>query len=124
VVRGDKSKVTIGAESNVQDRAVINTVGSLDSGFPSDVVIGDRVTIGHGAILTSCTIGSNSLIGQGAIIQAGTVVEHNALVAAGAVVLPGTFIKTGELWAGNPAAFVRKVSEDEIAGFVKVRKLI
>ena len=121
VVRGDKSKVKIGTLSSVQDRAVIKTVASLESGFPSDVVmiflssnvikvpwelrlqfycvtvlprclyypiltilyfewiiqvIGDQVTIGQGAILTSCTVGNRTVIGAGAIIQEGCEIAH------------------------------------------------
>jgi carbonic anhydrase/acetyltransferase-like protein (isoleucine patch superfamily) len=113
VLRGDKNKIILGSNSNVQDRAVISTVPSLESGFPADVKIGEYVTIGHGALITSSTIGNRVLIGQGAIIEAGCVVEDQSMVAAGAVVLPGTLIKTGEMWAGNPAKFVRKLSEDE-----------
>jgi carbonic anhydrase/acetyltransferase-like protein (isoleucine patch superfamily) len=113
VLRGDKNKIILGSNSNVQDRAVISTVPSLESGFPADVKIGEYVTIGHGALITSSTIGSRVLIGQGAIIEPGCVIEDQTMIAAGAVVLPGTLVKTGELWAGNPATCVRKLSEDE-----------
>jgi gamma-carbonic anhydrase len=120
VVRGDKSKITIGSHTNVQDRAVISTVSSLESGFPSDVEIGSKVTIGHGALLTSCIVGDNSLIGQGAIVQAGSVVGSHVMIAAGAVVLPNTIIPNNQLWAGNPAKFIRDVTDEEIAGLEKV----
>lgn len=43
---GDQNSVKIGAMTNVQDHAVINTVSSLESGFPSKVNIGNQVTIG------------------------------------------------------------------------------
>jgi carbonic anhydrase/acetyltransferase-like protein (isoleucine patch superfamily) len=48
-----------------------------------------QVTIGHGALLTSCTVGDRSLIGQGAVVQEGCEIGSNSIVAAGAVVLPG-----------------------------------
>ena len=54
-------------------------------------------------------------------MQEGSVVEKNSIVAAGAVVLPGTFVPAGELWAGNPAKFVRKCTEEEIAHMEEVR---
>jgi carbonic anhydrase/acetyltransferase-like protein (isoleucine patch superfamily) len=60
------------------------------------------------------------LIGQGSVIQEGAVVERNSIVAAGAVVLPGTLVPSGQLWAGNPAAFVRNVTDEEVANFQKV----
>mmetsp|Transcript_21454 Transcript_21454/g.35913 ORF Transcript_21454/g.35913 Transcript_21454/m.35913 type:complete len:228 (+) Transcript_21454:102-785(+) len=119
VLRGDKSTIKIGHTTNVQDRAVIGTVSALDSGFPSSVEIGDQVTIGHGALLTSCTVGNRSLIGQGAVIQEGAEVGNGAMVAAGAVVLPGTIVPDKQLWAGNPAAYVRDVTEDELTAFIK-----
>jgi hypothetical protein len=95
-------------------------VANLDSGFPADVSIGDNVTIGHGALLTSCVIGDRVLVGQGSIIQEGCEVENDVIIAAGAVVLPGTLIPSGQLWAGNPAKVIRPLSEQEMANFVKV----
>ncbi len=62
VIRGDSSTINIGEKSNVQDNAVIHT--SRDS----KVVVGDNVTIGHGAIVHGCTIGNNVLVGMGSII--------------------------------------------------------
>jgi carbonic anhydrase/acetyltransferase-like protein (isoleucine patch superfamily) len=103
---------------------VINTVSTLESGFPADVDIGNYVTVGHGALLTSCTVGSHVLIGQGSILQEGVVVEDKVIVAAGAVVLPNTLVPSGQLWAGNPAAYVRDLTEEEIANFEKVPPLL
>jgi gamma-carbonic anhydrase len=105
----------------VQDRAVINTVSSLENGFPAEVNIGDKVTIGHGALLTSCTVGSQALIGQGAIVQAGAEVGAQAMVAAGAVVLPNTVIPAKQLWAGNPAKYIRDLNDEEISHLDKVK---
>eukprot|EP00597_Dinobryon_sp_UTEXLB2267_P003264 CAMPEP_0170080246 /NCGR_PEP_ID=MMETSP0019_2-20121128/16434_1 /TAXON_ID=98059 /ORGANISM="Dinobryon sp., Strain UTEXLB2267" /LENGTH=228 /DNA_ID=CAMNT_0010294125 /DNA_START=6 /DNA_END=692 /DNA_ORIENTATION=- len=119
VLRGDNSGIKVGHMSNIQDRAVINTVESLESGFPSDVDIGDYVTVGHGALLTSCTVGNRVLIGQGSIIQEGSEIGSNSMIAAGAVVLPGTAVPSGQLWAGNPAVYIRDLSEEEIAGLEK-----
>jgi carbonic anhydrase/acetyltransferase-like protein (isoleucine patch superfamily) len=106
--------------ANVQDRAVINTVSSLETGYPSDVNIGDFVTIGHGALITSATIGNNVLIGQGAIISEGSDIGSKVIIAAGAVVLPGTVVPSGQLWAGNPAVYIRDLAEEEISAFGKV----
>lgn len=119
VLRGDKNKIKVGHQTNVQDRAVISTVSNLDSGFPSNVDIGDQVTIGHGALITSSIIGNRSLIGQGAVVSEGCEIGNNSMVAAGAVVLPGTLIPPGQLWAGNPAKYVRDVTDDERKLFEK-----
>lgn len=120
MVRADKHRVKIGSNTNVQDRAVINTVTSLDNGFPADVTIGEEVTIGHGALLTSCTVGSRVLIGQGAIVQAGADIGSDSMIAAGAVVLPNTVVPSKQLWAGNPAKYVRDLTDEELAGVQKV----
>ena len=112
VLRSEKNKIKIGNCSNVQDRSVITTT-------TSNVEIGNNVTIGHGALLNSCKILDNVLIGQGSIIEEGTIIETNSIVAAGAVVLPGTNVPTGQLWAGNPAKFVRNTTQDEIKGMIK-----
>jgi carbonic anhydrase/acetyltransferase-like protein (isoleucine patch superfamily) len=115
VVRADKHRIKIGSGTNVQDRAVINTVTSLDNGFPADVFIGERVTIGHGALLTSCTIGPRVLIGQGAIVQAGADIGADSMLAAGAVVLPNTVVPSKQLWAGNPAKYIRDLTDEELS---------
>ena len=57
-VKGDKNAVTIGAHVHVGDKAVINTVGRVDTGFSSEVTIESWVVIEPGAVLTSCMIGN------------------------------------------------------------------
>mmetsp|Transcript_17947 Transcript_17947/g.16225 ORF Transcript_17947/g.16225 Transcript_17947/m.16225 type:complete len:224 (+) Transcript_17947:89-760(+) len=118
VVRGDVGNITIGNISNIQDNAVILTIPTSsaldDPTIGSDVTIGDSVTVGHGAIIKSSIIHNNVLIGQGAVIQEGSIINDDAIIAAGAVLLPNTFVKKGELFAGNPAVFIRQVTIDEI----------
>ena len=75
VLRGDSATVEIGEGTNIQDRAVIATSVELHCDYPREVSIGDNVTIGHGALLTSCTLGDHVLIGQGAIVQKGKTRE-------------------------------------------------
>ena len=120
MLKGDKAKVTIGHCTNIQDRAVIDTESSLESGFPADCEIGNWVTVGHGAIITSSVVRGNVMIGQGAIIPAGCVIETESIIAAGSVLLPGSLVAKRQLWAGNPAKFVREVTEDEADANVKV----
>eukprot|EP01034_Spumella_vulgaris_P021365 gene21365-27395_t len=86
------------------------------NGYPSDVSIGNRCTVGHGALITSSTIGDFVLVGQGAIIQEGCDIGDHCIIAAGAVVLPNLVIPAGQLWAGNPAQYIRDVTEDEKKG--------
>ena len=79
-IRGDSNQIAIGSRTNVQDNAVVH----VSSGYP--VSIGNDVTIGHGAIVHGCTVGSNTLIGMGAIILNGAVIGDNCIIGAGALV--------------------------------------
>ena len=108
VIRADSAEVKIGANSNVQDNAVIHT----SEGF--DVSIGDNVTIGHGAIVHGCTIKSNVMIGMGAIILNGAVIEENSIIGAGTLVTQGKVIPAGSLAFGNPVKIVRRLTDKEI----------
>eukprot|EP00904_Undaria_pinnatifida_P000658 jgi/Undpi1/10593/HiC_scaffold_29.g13043.m1 len=114
VVRGDKNAVKIGAHVHVGDKAVINTVGNVDTGFSSEVIIDSWVVVGPGAVLTSCMIGNRCRIGAGAVVAEGSVVDEGGQIAAGTVVPPGCLVPKNELWAGNPAKFVRELSEEEV----------
>ena len=120
MIRGDKSRIVVGFNSSIQDRAVLNTVSSLESGFIPEINVGHFTTIGSGAIITSSNIGNQTYIGPGSIVQAGCVIQSDVILAAGSVVAPGTFIPRGQFWAGNPAKFIRNVTEEEIADNIKV----
>ena len=106
-VRGDLEPIAIGAGANVQDNAVVH----VDPGFP--VVIGDRVTIGHGAIIHGCTIGDDCLIGMGAIILNGAVIGKGSIVGAGALLTQNVQIPEGSMVYGSPAKVVRQVRPQE-----------
>lgn len=109
VLRGDLEPIRIGCRTNIQDGAIIH----MDREIPC--LIGDDVTIGHGAILHSCTIGNEALIGMGAILLTGSVIGERAIVAAGALVREGQEIPPGALAMGVPAKILRDVTEAELA---------
>jgi Carbonic anhydrases/acetyltransferases, isoleucine patch superfamily len=94
VVRGDNDYIRIGKETNVQENSTIHT----DPGFP--VEIGDRVTIGHNAVIHGAKIGSNVIIGMGAIVLNGAKIGSYSIIGAGAVVTQGTEIPEGSLALG------------------------
>ena len=110
VIRADNTPILIGAESNIQDGAI----GHSDPGFP--LSIGDRVTVGHQAILHGCTIGAGALIGMGAKILNGASIGAGCLVGAGALVTEGKEFEAGMLIVGSPARVVRPLTEQELAG--------
>jgi carbonic anhydrase/acetyltransferase-like protein (isoleucine patch superfamily) len=105
VIRGDQCKVTIGENSTVQERAVIHAT--------SPTSIGSNVVVGVGAQLSGCKLANHTLVGVGASIQDGAVVEEGAVVAAGSVVSSGTTIPSGQLWSGNPVAYLRDLTSAE-----------
>jgi carbonic anhydrase/acetyltransferase-like protein (isoleucine patch superfamily) len=116
VIRGDVNFVRIGARTNVQDGTIIHVTHDGPYGTPGGfaTVIGDDVTIGHGAIVHACVIEDACLIGMGSTVLDGAVVKRHAFVGAGALVAPGKVVGEGELWLGNPARCVRKLSDKDI----------
>jgi gamma-carbonic anhydrase len=78
------------------------------------------VTVGAYCLLRSCTIEPECIIGQHSILMEGSLVETNSILEAGSVLPPGRRIPTGELWAGNPARFVRKLTNEEIMEIPKL----
>ncbi|TAN02697.1 MAG: gamma carbonic anhydrase family protein [Rhodanobacteraceae bacterium] len=115
VLRGDVERIRVGARSNVQDGTVVHVThdGPYTPGG-SPCIVGADVTIGHGAVIHACTIEDCCLVGMHATVLDGAVVRRHAFVGAGALVTPGKIVGEGELWVGNPARCVRKLSEHEI----------
>ncbi len=113
VLRGDLEPIRIGCRTNIQDGTVIH----MDKEIPC--LIGDDVTVGHGAILHSCTIGNAALIGMGAILLTGCVIGESAIVAAGTLVREGQEIPAGTVAMGVPAIVRREATEAELE---RVRK--
>lgn len=116
VVRGDVNFIRIGARTNIQDGTIVHVTHDGPYTPPGGLatIIGNDVTIGHGAIIHACRIEDACLIGMGATVLDGAVVKQHGFVGAGAVVPPGKTVDSGELWLGNPAKPVRKLSDKEI----------
>jgi len=114
-IRGDVHSVTIGERTNVQDGSILHVTADNEfnpGGYP--LVIGNDVTIGHGAILHACTVGNFSLIGMGATVLDGSVVEDEVMVAAGSLVPPRKTLERGYLYLGNPARRARALTDKEL----------
>ncbi|MCO8121354.1 gamma carbonic anhydrase family protein [Stieleria sp. TO1_6] len=97
VVRGDTERIQIGQQSNIQDMSVLHA----DPGVPC--VIGDRVTIGHAAIVHGATIEDDVLVGMRAVVLNGAKIGRGSVIAAGAVVTEGAQIPPGSMVTGMPA---------------------
>jgi carbonic anhydrase/acetyltransferase-like protein (isoleucine patch superfamily) len=113
VLRGDIEPIRIGMETNIQDGTVVHT----DKGFPA--IIGDRVSVGHAALLHGCRVEEDSLIGMGARVLNGARIGRGAVVAAGALVPEGMEVAPDMLVMGAPAKPRRAVTAEEKARFQK-----
>ncbi len=110
VIRGDMGPIVFGADSNLQDGAVAHNTGGR-----SITTIGERVTVGHRAILHGCTVEDECLIGMGAIIMDNCTIERNCVIGAGALVPMGRRIPAGSLVLGSPGKVVRALREEDLA---------
>ncbi|MFF4472418.1 gamma carbonic anhydrase family protein [Streptomyces sp. NPDC001599] len=110
VLRGDVERISVGANSNVQDNCTLHA----DPGFP--VTVGERVSIGHNAVVHGATVEDDCLIGMGATVLNGAVIGAGSLVAAQALVPQGMRVPPGSLVAGVPAKVKRELTEEERQG--------
>ena len=110
VLRGDINRIVVGHHSNIQDNAVLHLADAYAC------IIGNWVTVGHGAIVHACRIGDEVLVGMGAVILDGAVVGKQSIIGAKALVTQGMKIPPGSLVLGAPAKVVRKLTKQERAG--------
>jgi carbonic anhydrase/acetyltransferase-like protein (isoleucine patch superfamily) len=112
VIRADMGKITIGKQSTIEDNCVIH------SGLPGEgefsVNIGDRVTIGHGAVIQSKFVGSHTLIGINATLLHGSTIGEFCVIAAASLVSAGQRIPDHSLAMGVPARVKGKPSESQL----------
>ncbi|MBK5248013.1 MAG: gamma carbonic anhydrase family protein [Actinomycetales bacterium] len=113
VLRADGDRVVVGEDSNIQDNCVLHA----DPGLP--VLIGDRVSVGHRAVLHGCVVEDEVLVGMGAIVLNGARIGAGSLIAAGTVELEGADIPPGSLVAGVPGKVRRTVRSAERAETVE-----
>lgn len=116
VMRGDINRIRIGRDTNIQDGSVLHNSHDgphLPGGAP--LLVGDRVTVGHRAILHGCEIDNECLVGMGAIVMDRAVVESQVIIGAGALVPPGKRLQSGHLYTGTPARQARLLSDEERA---------
>ncbi len=116
VLRGDVNRIEIGTCSNIQDFSM-GHVSHKNAAKPegSPLLIGDYVTVGHGAILHGCSIGDECLIGMGSMVMDDVLIQPRVMLGAGSLVSPGKTLESGYLYVGRPAVRVRPLTPDEIA---------
>jgi carbonic anhydrase/acetyltransferase-like protein (isoleucine patch superfamily) len=108
VLRADLADIVIGENSNIQDSCTVH----VDTGL--NTVLGDHITVGHGAILHACTIEDDCIIGMGAIVLDGAVIKRGTIVGAGSIVPPRKTYPGGSLVLGSPARVARTLSGEEV----------
>ena len=107
VLRGDINRIVVGHHTNIQDNAVLHLADDYAC------VIGNWVTVGHGAIVHACKIGDEVLVGMGAVILDGAVIGKQSIIGAKALVTQGMKIPPGSLVLGAPAKVARKLAKKE-----------
>ncbi len=113
VLRGDNEPICIGAETNLQDGAILHT----DAGIPMS--IGARVTVGHKVVLHGCNVGDGCLIGIGSILLNRCRIGAHCLVGANTLIPEGKVFPDRVLILGSPGKVVRELSDEEVARLEK-----
>lgn len=108
VLRGDIQKIVIGRCTNIQDLSLLH----VETGRGCKV--GNYVTIGHQVTLHACTVKDESLVGIGSVVLDGAVIGERTILGAGSLVTHDQRLKSGSLYFGRPARFIRSLSRREI----------
>ena len=114
VLRGDHADfgIRVGARTSIQDNCVLHVSAR------GATIVGDEVTVGHGAVFESCEIERGALIGMNSVLLHGCVIGEESLVAALSVVPTGMIVPRRTLVAGAPAQ-IRKELTGESADWVR-----
>jgi carbonic anhydrase/acetyltransferase-like protein (isoleucine patch superfamily) len=110
VVRGDVNYIRIGRQSNLQDGVIVHV--NHEPSHPT--IVGERVTVGHAAILHGCVIEDRCLVGMGAILLNGSHIGSDSIVAAGTLVAERTVIPPRSLVMGSPGKVRRELTNAEL----------
>lgn len=115
-IRADNDRVHIGAQTNVQDGAVLH----VDPGYP--MTLGRSVTVGHKAMLHGCSVGDGALIGINSVVMNGARIGKGSLVGANSLIAEGKEIPEGVLVLGSPGKIVRDLKKEEQAFLLEVAR--
>ncbi|WP_113960607.1 gamma carbonic anhydrase family protein [Roseimicrobium gellanilyticum] len=107
VMRGDINRIALGPSSNLQDGCIVHVSDAYAA------IIGERVSVGHRAVIHACDVGDEVLVGMGAIIMDGAVIGPRSIIGAGAIVTKGTQVPEGSLVLGSPGRVVRTLTHAE-----------
>ncbi|MEO6189908.1 MAG: gamma carbonic anhydrase family protein [Saprospiraceae bacterium] len=114
VIRGDVNSIRIGKQVNIQDGAIIHCTYQK-----SITEIGDRVSVGHNAIVHGCKVASDVLIGMGAIVMDHVEIPSFVIIAAGALIPENTILESGFIYAGVPAKKLKELDKENFQFFIE-----
>ena len=109
ILRGDSDTIKIGAETNIQDGAILHT----DHTYPCE--IGDHVSVGHGAVIHGATIERECLIGIRSVILNGAVIGTGSIIGAGTIIPEGMLVPPGSLVLGVPGKIKRTLAPEDFS---------
>jgi carbonic anhydrase/acetyltransferase-like protein (isoleucine patch superfamily) len=107
VLRGDSEAIRIGRRTNIQDGAILHA----DPGFPC--ILGDGVTVGHGAIVHGAIVEDDCLIGMRSVVMNGARIGQGSIVGVGCVVPEGMHVPAGSVVLGVPARIHRQATAQD-----------
>lgn len=105
VIRGDVEAIEVGCDTNIQDLCMLHA----DAGYPC--LLGNRVTVGHGAIVHGAIVEDEAMIGMKAVIMNGARVGAGSIIAVGSIVTEGMIIPPGVIAMGSPARVKRQMED-------------
>jgi carbonic anhydrase/acetyltransferase-like protein (isoleucine patch superfamily) len=106
VLRGDYGGMRIGEGSAIEECAVLHV--------PPQIVmtLGERVTVGHGAVCHGLTIGHDVVLGMGSVVSWNCTLGPWCILAEGGVLPTKRQIPEGKLLGGVPARILGDVTEE------------
>jgi phenylacetic acid degradation protein len=108
-LRGDWGGIVLEDGCNVQENCTIHMFPGLT------VLLKEGAHIGHGAIIHGAVIGKNCLVGMNSVIMDHVDMGDESIVGALSFVAEGIKLPTRTVYAGNPARFIKAVSDDMLA---------
>jgi carbonic anhydrase/acetyltransferase-like protein (isoleucine patch superfamily) len=117
ILRGDYGRIEIGDGCAIEEGVIVHA--------PPDTtcVIGNNVTVGHGAIVHSKSIDDYVVVGMGAVVSINSTVGKWAIIAEGCIVKTGQSIKAHTVVAGNPAKTMRPIAQKDIDFWTRGRQI-
>lgn len=104
IIRGDFGPIRIGNESAIEEAVIIHEAEQVN--------IGNRVIIGHMAMLHDVTIHDHVLVGMQSMICSFSTIEAWAIIAEQSLVLKNSSIPSGKIYGGSPAKQIGIVGDE------------